>query len=70
MNDTVHILYDINMLIVVICGMDDLCRFGHAMTTVGDKLFVFGGGTNLDEERTEYFNNMHVLQSELHGACT
>lgn len=40
------------------------------MTTMGDKLVVFGGGLNPDEEETEYFNSMHVLQSERHVTCT
>lgn len=48
----------------------DLCRCGHAITTMGDKLFLFGGVPNPDEEKAEYFNSMHVLQSELHVTCT
>ena len=39
------------------------------MTTMGDRLFIFGGGPIPDDEKADYSNSMHVLHSELCVTC-
>ena len=41
-----------------------VCRFGHGMVAMGNKVYVFGGAMNMDEEKVEYRNDLFVLTSE------
>ena len=34
------------------------------MVTVGDKVYIYGGGVNADDDRIDYKNDMFVLTSE------
>jgi N-acetylneuraminic acid mutarotase len=36
-------------------------RFGHGMVAMGNKVYVFGGAMNMDEEKVEYRNDLFVL---------
>ncbi|KAF2075942.1 hypothetical protein CYY_002745 [Polysphondylium violaceum] len=50
-----------------VTGDKPCARSGHCMTSIGTKLYLFGGGVwNEDEGWVEKFNDIHIFDTETH----